>query len=74
MRNGPPLPARSNLDRSRHVGYDPLRRQPFPSEDAFSQPVPERQIGYPRHYEDTSRGMKRLYFMGVSTFWENSIM
>lgn len=74
VRNGPPLPTRSNLDRSRHVGYYPLGRQPFPSEDAFNQSVPERQFGYPRYYEDTSRGMKRPYFMGVSTFWENSIM
>lgn len=64
MRNGPPLPARSDLDRSRHGSYDLLRRQPFPSEDAFNQPAPQRQFGYPRYYEDTSRGLKRPYFMG----------
>lgn len=63
VQNGPPLPAGPNFDRSQHGGYDPLTRQPFPSEDAFNQPFPERQFGYPRYYEDTSRGMKRPYFM-----------
>ncbi|CAK9157042.1 unnamed protein product [Ilex paraguariensis] len=67
---GGALPARTNLDRHRHVATDrghgdpvSFRRQPFRPEEGFNRPYGGRHFDEPYFYDDAAHGMKRPYFM-----------